>query len=884
MVTDRARARSCSTVVPRPPPSSPSVASRLPRARAALPPARSLSAQGDNQNHALIFARGRFLQTIDANQDGYLEEALKICNALAEFNDKPTATRARVSIVGFREHVYSSLGSIAHFSAASELVFGTMMQRVMDRPLVSRQYYGHPDIMEKLMMISQGGVSKATRGLNLSEDIFAGMDMMLRGGNVIHREYFQVGKGREMSLGGQLKFISKLSRGCAEMTLTRQSHRLGTRLSFVRMLGFFYGHVGFYLTPMLMDLSVWLLLYLQLFFVLCDVEFRSPRPNAISYAQVASGVLDAQFGPVGLLFVFAQALPLFFESAVYRGPIYGLQQILQQLATLSIMFFSFQAQYVGFMFRKEVARSDAAYIATGRSIATMRTPFVDLYRSFAASNIQPGIEVGVMVALVLAARPEVLPRVGFWVMSSVVMLSWIYCPSVFNPQMFRPLSILRGDVLVWLRWIVADGKGSWHDWNETELAKSSDRPYSQFILPGRHVLATATLVVLVRETLRFNSDTFVLLLWETAELVQLGFPIVPLILVTLLAALMRLSARTRRYAILASALLVAAYHLLELTAYYLYGSLKVALLEQRLRAVAAPSITREQLVVLAAFKYFSLRATTSAFAWLTPDPPKDDRYGVGGKMAKEPLSAFVKRAARDTVLAYYLVADTFALLVTLLPIFVLSLVPGIRKLHTLLIFRVLPAKQVDKAVQKRAKRRGSADSQAIDGMQRRESVGDKGVIRKELGAITRRLGAAVHDVGHNRFGLTMTFRAPPPAPPSAAAAHGASAKNSRQPSCNPPAPANARPRAAESPRGGRLHDVHTGVPISPVVGCGTDRSTTSTITDMPPSAGGVGTGSSATAGHGGESSGGAVKRTSRSSTLRGLRKSFKADDALELLA
>ena len=36
----------------------------------------------ENQNHALIFSRGRFLQAIDMNQDGYFEEAIKMRNLL----------------------------------------------------------------------------------------------------------------------------------------------------------------------------------------------------------------------------------------------------------------------------------------------------------------------------------------------------------------------------------------------------------------------------------------------------------------------------------------------------------------------------------------------------------------------------------------------------------------------------------------------------------------------------------------------------------------------------------------------------------------------------------------------------------------------------------
>lgn len=58
-----------------------------------------------------------------------------------------------------------------------------------------RMHYGHPDVMDKLAMMNQGGVSKATKGLNLSEDIFAGMDLTLRGGHIKYVEYFHVRRG-----------------------------------------------------------------------------------------------------------------------------------------------------------------------------------------------------------------------------------------------------------------------------------------------------------------------------------------------------------------------------------------------------------------------------------------------------------------------------------------------------------------------------------------------------------------------------------------------------------------------------------------------------------------------------------------------------------------
>ena len=108
------------------------------------------------------------------------------------------------------------------------------------------------------------GVSKATKDLNLSEDVFAGMDATLRGQTIVHREYFQVGrlghapthtthhspltnhhspltahhspltiqvgKGRDLGAITILQFFSKLSQGTAQMTTSRQALRLGLRL------------------------------------------------------------------------------------------------------------------------------------------------------------------------------------------------------------------------------------------------------------------------------------------------------------------------------------------------------------------------------------------------------------------------------------------------------------------------------------------------------------------------------------------------------------------------------------------------------------------------------------------------------------------------------
>merc|ERR1719484_462024 len=117
------------------------------------------------------------------NQDGHFEEALKQRNLLEEFRQGYGESCALpTTIVGFREHIFTgSVSSLANYMALQELSFVTLGQRVLADPLHMRLHYGHPDIFDKLWFTTRGGVSKASRGINLSEDIFAGYTAVIRG-------------------------------------------------------------------------------------------------------------------------------------------------------------------------------------------------------------------------------------------------------------------------------------------------------------------------------------------------------------------------------------------------------------------------------------------------------------------------------------------------------------------------------------------------------------------------------------------------------------------------------------------------------------------------------------------------------------------------------
>lgn len=137
-----------------------------------------------------------------------------------------------------------------------------------------RFHYGHPDVFDRIFHITRGGISKASRGINLSEDIFAGnfqkyvywcikrspycltkfgsvgFNSTLRRGNVTHHEYIQVGKGRDVGLNQISLFEAKVACGNGEQTLSRDLYRLGHRFDFFRMLSCYFTTTGFYISSM----------------------------------------------------------------------------------------------------------------------------------------------------------------------------------------------------------------------------------------------------------------------------------------------------------------------------------------------------------------------------------------------------------------------------------------------------------------------------------------------------------------------------------------------------------------------------------------------------------------------------------------------------------
>ncbi|XP_021771975.1 callose synthase 3-like [Chenopodium quinoa] len=427
----------------------------------------------ENQNHAIIFTRGEGLQTIDMNQDNYLEEALKMRNLLEEFLIKHGGVRYP-TILGLREHIFTgSVSSLAWFMSNQETSFVTIGQRLLANPLKVRFHYGHPDVFDRLFHLTRGGVSKASKVINLSEDIFAGFNSTLRGGNVTHHEYIQVGKGRDVGLNQISMFEAKIANGNGEQTVSRDIYRLGHRFDYFRMLSCYFTTVGFYFSTLITVLTVYIFLYGRLYLVLSGLEeslnnqrrFRNNKPLQVALASQS-------FVQIG----FLMALPMLMEIGLERGFRTALSEFVLMQLQLAPVFFTFSLGTKTHYYGRTLLHGGAKYRPTGRGFVVFHAKFADNYRLYSRSHFVKGIEL--MILLIVyeifgqsyrSPVAYIFITISMWFMVG----TWLFAPFLFNPSGFEWQKIVD-DWTDWNKWISNRGgigvppEKSWESWWEEE--------------------------------------------------------------------------------------------------------------------------------------------------------------------------------------------------------------------------------------------------------------------------------------------------------------------------------------------------------------------------------------------------------------------------------
>ncbi|OQR84104.1 callose synthase [Achlya hypogyna] len=474
----------------------------------------------ENQNHAVIFSRGEFVQCIDMNQDGYFEECLKMPNLLATVDDAAHSPKTPVTIIGFREYVFTGgVSNLANFMQIQELSFVSLGQRMLALFHV-RQHYGHPDVFDKLFAMGTGGTAKSSKGINLSEDIFAGFNSTLRGGKVTHEEFIQVGKGRDVGMQQLALFEAKLSSGAGECVTSRDAMRMASRLSFFRLQSWFYGNLGWYFTQTMTVFAIYAFIYGKMYFCLSGLDAFFLQTGRMGI----SGVLNTSWA---LQFGFLLVVPVIAVIGVERGFRHGVHYLLWNVLTLGPLFFTFQMGNRMHYFDRTLIHGGAKYRATGRGFTIKHEKFAELYRFYAFSHFYRGVElVGLLLiwsaygtfswcncewTLDVDFYKSVQPQAAEWtarcfanhyqecvapteqsygIMSYslwLVAATWLWSPFIFNPSGLDWDKVIE-DYRDWQHWLATknDSSQSWLGWWTAEVsALEASTPFSRLVFVVR---------------------------------------------------------------------------------------------------------------------------------------------------------------------------------------------------------------------------------------------------------------------------------------------------------------------------------------------------------------------------------------------------------------
>lgn len=410
--------------------------------------------KSDNQNNALIYYRGEYIQVVDANQDNYIEECFKIKAVLAEFEEInlnygnsyipgiETLNHQPVAIVGAREYIFSkSIGILGDVAAGKEKTFGTLFARTLSQ-IGGKLHYGHPDFLNAIFMTTRGGISKAQKGLHLNEDIFAGMLAACRGGKIKHCDFYQCGKGRDLGFDTIQNFTTKIGAGMGEQILSREYFYLGMNLPIDRFLSFFYAHLGFHLNNLFIMLAV------QLFMIFL-VNLGSLKYETIACVHDPKDLITDIMRPLGCyniqtvltwvnrfilsVFVcfFLSFIPIIAQELIENGLVRCLVRVLSHISSLAPLFEVFICQLYSKSLRENITFGGAKYISSGRGFAIQRLPFYELYTNYARISIYTGASQ-LLVLIFATISMWRFSLLWFWITIVALCLS----PFIFNPHQF----------------------------------------------------------------------------------------------------------------------------------------------------------------------------------------------------------------------------------------------------------------------------------------------------------------------------------------------------------------------------------------------------------------------------------------------------------------
>jgi len=377
-----------------------------------------------NQLNALRFAKGHCVQALDCNMGTYIGEGFKVPYVLRAFMplDKEDRVAPLCRYLGFREYIFTGReGTVGKCHAAAEWTFGTIYQRFLSG-MGMRMHYGHPDFVDGFWARNRGGMSKASPVVNLSEDIFAGYNVHMRSEASIHIDALEFEKGREAAFNAASNFFSKIAGGSISVIRSRDNHLLCERIGVLHSLSFYFASVAFYMSNLLVDMSIYIYLCLFVFFQLAGYG-----PGQLS--ALGSTFSTEWIVSMGLVSLFPQLCEMILE----QGAVPAIYNAISGIFA-STLFFIFQNKNVSSAMREGAVSGIARYFFTGRPLANQHQTWKDIYIAYWKSHYSPALGMATiyLIYCVLAMQNPgqgMLPMV----LAIVSVVAWLVTPIVFSP-------------------------------------------------------------------------------------------------------------------------------------------------------------------------------------------------------------------------------------------------------------------------------------------------------------------------------------------------------------------------------------------------------------------------------------------------------------------
>jgi len=377
-----------------------------------------------NQLGALRFAQGHYVQMMDANMGAFFGEACKVPFLLRQFQPASVESRKQVAcrILGFREVIFTEKhGATGAIMASGEWSFGTICQRFLDG-LDVRMHYGHPDFIDAFWASNRGSLSKASPSINLSEDIFAGFNVRMRGERSVHRDILAWDKGREASFNAASQFFTKVSSGSVGVMRSRDLKIITERLGIIDSFSFYFASIAFYLNNWLIDIS--LRVYVLVFVLMTLASKTLDDIGGLGSMLAAEWILT-----MGIIAMVPRLMELILEYGYSEG----LLKFIPSIPGI-LLGYTFFNKSVSSAVQETVLTGQATYIKTGRPNANKHYTWRECYFVHCESHYNPAFEVLFLYVFyrALANQRDTAALPMFTILATLVV--WLTGPILFCPQ------------------------------------------------------------------------------------------------------------------------------------------------------------------------------------------------------------------------------------------------------------------------------------------------------------------------------------------------------------------------------------------------------------------------------------------------------------------